>query len=171
MTQADDLAESLRHIEYEMAMMIAAPRMADLHKVPRPDGYQWANDRDVTYLAGLESALTHARLLDDFFSYTTQPTGFKANDRYAFEYCEGWSGFKMLTTQERTAIDKQLSHLTTQRKPRKAHAVHHYARQAVEGLTRLTEEAEPEWQPRLRDILAKAHAEQQRNRDPWNPGN
>jgi hypothetical protein len=92
MTQPDDLTESLRHLEYEMAMMVAAPRMVDQHPLTpalntaRPDGYYWANDRAVACLAGIESALTHARLLDDFFRYTTKPTdGLKANDSYAFD--------------------------------------------------------------------------------------
>jgi hypothetical protein len=56
----------------------------------RPDGYYWANDRAVAYLAAMESALTHARLLNDFFKHATGklPTAHhKANDRYAAEYC------------------------------------------------------------------------------------
>jgi hypothetical protein len=30
MTEPDDLTESLRHVEYEMAMMVATPRMVKL---------------------------------------------------------------------------------------------------------------------------------------------
>ena len=57
MTQSDDLDESLRHLEYEMAMMVASPRMLAKHQLTpaqntaRPDGYYWANDRAVAYLA------------------------------------------------------------------------------------------------------------------------
>lgn len=134
MTQRDSLDESLRHLEYEMAMMVAAPRMLAKHQLTpaentaRPDSYFWANDRAVAYLAALESALTHARLLDDFFRYATGdvPTeGAKANDRYAAEYCvqKGWSGRRVLTPAEHLAIDRQLSHLTTQRRWRKPHKV------------------------------------------------
>jgi hypothetical protein len=71
MTQRDDLAECLRHLEYEMAMMVASPRMLAQHELPdkntdRPDGYFWANDKAVAYLAAMESACAHARVLDDF---------------------------------------------------------------------------------------------------------
>jgi hypothetical protein len=51
MTERDDLADSLRHLEYEMAMMVASPRMLVKHRLTpaknteRPDGYFWANDR------------------------------------------------------------------------------------------------------------------------------
>jgi hypothetical protein len=33
MTEPDDLTDSLRHIEYEMAMMVAAPRMVKLQLI------------------------------------------------------------------------------------------------------------------------------------------
>lgn len=178
MAQPDDLTESLRHLEYEVAMIVAASRMVYLHPLQEPNtsrqpGYYWANDQAVAYLAGMESALTHARLLDDFFKCTVKPTGdsAKAKDRYALEYCtqNGWPGFEMLTNDQHTAIDKQLSHLTTQRAPRKQHPLGHYARQAVKALTLLTMQADPQWQGHLADIVAKARAEQQRSPEAWNP--
>lgn len=161
-------------------MIVAALRMVRQHPLPepntsRPPGYYWANDQAVTYLAGMESALTHARLLDDFFKHTakTKPTGkiAKAKDRYALEYCtqNGWPGADVLTDDEHTAIDKQLSHLTTQRGPRKTHRLGHYAQQAVKALTLLSQHADPQWQGPLKDILAKTLAEQQRFAEMWNP--
>jgi hypothetical protein len=179
MTQRDSLTDSLEHLEYEMAMIIAAWRMRYQHPLPepntaRPHGYYWANDQAVAYLAGMESVLTHARLLDDFFRCTTstKPTRRKAAaDRYAFEYCDenAWTGFKMLTEDQHERIDKQLSHFTTLRGPRKNHALDHYGRKAIDALTQLTQQAQPQWQPPLKDILAKAQAEQQRFQEPWDP--
>src|SRR3954466_13650383 len=97
MTDRDALDESLRHLEYEVAMIVATPRMVWRHPLTpamntaRPDGYFWGNDKAVAYLAAMESTLTHARLLNDFFRSPARqlPTGgLKANDRYAAEYCK-----------------------------------------------------------------------------------
>ncbi len=180
MTQRDELDESLRHLEYEIAMMVAAPRMLAQHPLTpaentaRPDGYYWANDRAVAYLAAMESALTRARLLDDFFKPASGalPTkGLKAKDRYAAEYCveKGWSGRRVLTDDEHDAIDKQLSHFTTQREPRKTHALGLFSRRAVDSLIALAHRADPEWRDRLADIVEKALSEQGRSDDVWNP--
>lgn len=96
MTVRDTLEESLRHLEYEMAMIVATPRMLSQHGLPpaknteRPDGYYWANGLAVVYLAAMESNLVNARLLDDFFRYATDAVpaaAINANDRYAAEYC------------------------------------------------------------------------------------
>jgi hypothetical protein len=181
MTQREDLTESLRHLEYEIAMIVAAPRMLAQHQltpalnIARPDGYFWANDRAVAYLAAMESTLTHARVLDDFFkpasgALPTRPPA-KANDRYAAEYCEtnGWKGFAVLTKDEHDAIDKQLSHLSTQRAPRKTHALGQFSRKAVDALILLTRRADPQWQPRLQDILDKTDDERRRADDAWDP--
>ena len=179
MIQPDDLDESLRHLEYEIAMMVAAPRMLAQHPLTpaentaRPDGYYWANDRAVAYLAAMESALIHARLLDDFFKTASGvlPTkGLKANDRYAAEYCvgKGWSGRRVLTDDEHDAIDKQLSHFTTQRQPRTTHALGLFSRRVVDSLIVLAQRADPEWRDRLADIVEKALAEQRRSGDAWN---
>ena len=180
MTQSDDLDESLRHLEYEMAMMVASPRVLAKHQLTpaqntaRPDGYYWANDRAVAYLAAMESALTHARLLNDFFKYASDALPaktLKANDRYAAEYCatNGWKGFAVLTPDQHRTINQQVSHLTTQRRPRKPHEIGRFAQRAVDALIVLTRRADPEWQDRLEDILAKVAAEQRRIDDAWNP--
>ena len=56
MTQSDDLHESLRHLEYEMAMMVASPRMLAKHQLTpaentaRPDGYYWVFESNCQYL-------------------------------------------------------------------------------------------------------------------------
>lgn len=176
----DDLSESLRHLEYEMAMMVAAPRMLAEHPLDpakntdRPPGYYWANDRAVAYLAALESACTHARVLDDFFRYASgdEPTkGRWANDRYAAHYCEqnGWPGYRVLTEDQYTAISQQLSHLTTQRRFRKEHPVGLFSNLAVNALVALTGRADPQWQGPLEDILNKTVAERERMGDSWNP--
>ncbi|MCV7008234.1 hypothetical protein [Mycobacterium gordonae] len=176
MATPDDLHESLTHLEYEIAMMVATPRMRFRHPITprfnkaRPPGYYWNNDQAVAYLAAMESALTHARLLDDFFKCTARPrSGNKARDRYAFEYCvqSGWPGFEMLTSEEHDRIDKQLSHFTTRRAPRHGHALQNYAKQAIKALTLLTHHADTQWQPALQEIHAKAKAEQKRANDPW----
>jgi hypothetical protein len=178
MTDSDDLIESLRHLEYETAMMVATQRMMRQHPLTpalntsRPDGYYWANDQAVAYLAGMESALTHARLLDDFYRHTTASTNpLKADDRYAVEYCKekGWTRFELLTHDQRTAINKQLSHFTTQRGPRKTHPLGRYAGNAIRALELLTRQADPQWQQPLKNILAKAQAEHQRSQEAWNP--
>lgn len=115
----------------------------------------------------------HARLLNDFFKHATGklPTArHKANDRYAAEYCVnvGWNGIEVLTEQQHTTIDKQLSHFTTRRAARTPHPLGLFALRAVDALAELARRADPIRQGRLRDILAKAHAEQQRTREAWN---
>lgn len=126
MTGRDTLEESLRHLDYELAMIAATPRMVAKHglsparNTDRPDGYYWGSDRAVAYLAAVESNLVHARLLDDFFRYATDEipaSGKKSRDRYAAEYCSngGWSGYRILTDDEHALIDRQLSHFTTLR--------------------------------------------------------
>jgi hypothetical protein len=180
MTEPDDLDESLRHLEYEMAMIVAAPRMLAKHQLTpakntaRPDGYFWANDSAVAYLVAFESALTHARLLDDFFgpaSGALPITGPKANDRYAAEYCVemGWSGRRVLTDDEHRAIDKQLSHFATQRRLRQTHNLGRFSQRAVDALIVLAGRADPKWRDRLGDIVEKVLAEQGRLNEAWNP--
>lgn len=187
MAHRDNLTKSLEHLEYEMAMIVAAPRMVYEHPLQepndtRPSGYYWANDQAVAYLAGMESALTHARALDDFFKPTSQQVrtlrtarrtrkSNKAKDRYASQYCNpgGWPGFDMLKTREHNRIDRQLSHLTTLRAPRRDHDLEHYAERAIAGLGQLVRHARPKWQGRLQVIFNKANAEQQRISQPWNP--
>jgi hypothetical protein len=160
-------------------MIVATPRMLAEHPLThaintaRPEGYFWDNDRAVAYLAALESALIHVRLLNDFFRYPAVrlPTGgLKANDRYAAEYCKnnGWNGIDLVTEQQRTTLDKQLSHFTTQRAARRTHPIGLYAQKAVDALAELAKQADAEWQGPLNDILTKVHAEQQRSGDAWN---
>jgi hypothetical protein len=179
MKDRDTLDESLRHLEYEIAMIVAAPRLVYNHQLTpatntaRPDGYFWANDRAVAYLAGMESALTHARLLDDFFKPATGtlPTrGPKATDRYAAEYCvqTGWAGIDVLTDEEHDTVDKQLSHFTTVRAPRRSHRLLLFSNRAVDALAELAGRADPQWRPRLDDILTNAQAEQSRISEAWN---
>lgn len=179
MTRSDDLAESLRHLEYEMALMVAAPRLAYWHPLrrtddARPPGYYWSNDQAAAHVAGLESALTHARLLDDFFKRSTQtkPNGKskKSKDRHALDYCppHGWPGFDVLTDDEHKAIDKQLCHFGKREDSSDPPPIDRYARQAVKALALLTEHADPQWLRPLKTILAKAQAEQQRAYLPWN---
>jgi hypothetical protein len=166
MTDRDPLDESLRHLEYEMAMIVATPRMVWQHpltpatKTTRPDGYFWRDDKAAAYLAAMESSLTHARLLNDFFRYSAGqvPTGgLKANDRYAAEYCKnnGWNGIDLLTEEQRATIDRQLSHFTTLRAPRRTHPIGQYAQNAVVALAELVKQADPEWQGPLSVILTK----------------
>jgi hypothetical protein len=179
MTERDDLTESLRHLEYEMAMIVAAPRMLAKHQLTpakntdRPDGYYWANDRAVAYLTAIESALAHARLLDDFFkraSTDPPPQGHKADDRYAAEYCveNGWRRFRLMTKDEHLTIDRQLSHFTTYRQPREGHDLGKFAQKAVDALMLLTRRADPQWRDRLEEILAKVLAERARANETWN---
>jgi hypothetical protein len=180
MAQRDTLEESLRHLEYEMAIMVATPRMLAQHNLTpamntaRPDGYYWCSDRAVAYLAAMESSLVHARLLDDFYRHATADvptTGIKANDRYAAQYCvnEGWSGFPVLTEDEHAVIDRQLSHFTTLRRPRSTHAVGQFAQTAIDALTELTRQADTQWTDRLQAILTRSEAEWKRGTEPWNP--
>jgi len=180
MARRDTLDESLRHLDYEMAMMVATPRMLAQYQLTpanntvRADGYYWANDRAVAYLAAMESALVHARLLNDFFKYGTGdlPTsGFKASDRYAAEYCttKGWSGSVVLTKSEHTIVDKQLSHFTTERSPRRTHDLGRFAQRAVDALIKLTSRANAEWQDPLLSILARCEAESKRSLEVWTP--
>ncbi|MBV8348942.1 MAG: hypothetical protein JOZ49_15880 [Mycolicibacterium sp.] len=74
----------------------------------------------------------------------------------------------MLTQRQHTTIDKQLSHFTTQRAARTPHPLSLFALRAVDALAELARRADTQWRRRLRDILAKAHAEQQRRREAWN---
>jgi hypothetical protein len=138
----------------------------------RPDGYYWGSDRAVAYLAGMESGLTHARLLDDFFRPATGqlPTaGAKATDRYAAEYCgdKGWHGIALMTDEQHDQIDKQLSHFTTVRSGRRTWPPDLFSGRAVRALAELAQRADAKRQPRLNDILAKAQAEQARASQPW----
>jgi hypothetical protein len=94
-----------------------------------------------------------------------------ANDRYAAHYCakNGWRGRRLLTEDEHTAIDQQLSHLTTQRRLRKGHNLGRFSQKAVDALIVLSRRADPKWQEPLQDILAKTEAEQRRFNEAWNP--
>ena len=161
-------------------MIVATPRMLARHQLTpakntaRADSYYWANDRAVTYLAAMESALVHARLLDDFFRYATgdvPASGLKANDRYAAECCvtKGWSGSVVLTKSEHSIIDKQLSHFTTERSPRRTHDLGRFAQRAVDALIRLTRRADAQWEDPLLSILARCEAESKRSLDGWAP--
>jgi hypothetical protein len=180
MTKRDTLNESLRQLEYEIAMLVAVPPMVAMHQLiparntARPDGYYWANDRAVAYLAGMESGLTHARLLDDFFKPATGqlPTGLKTTDRYAAEYCadNGWHGIALMTDEQHDTIDKQLSQFTTMRAARRTCPPDLFSGKAVRALAELALRADQKWQPRLHDILGKAQTEQGHANSAWNAG-
>ena len=63
----------------------------------------------------LESLLVHVRLLDDFLANRRREGRDGDDDLTARDYNSSWSSYGFLKTDERSAIDKKLAHLTHSR--------------------------------------------------------
>lgn len=85
----------------------------------------------------LESFLIHARVLDEFFR--SKP---RHDDIVATDYVPGFPSTVTLVDGERTAIDKQLAHLTERRRERKSFRVQRIARALVEVFLQFSETAD-----------------------------
>jgi|GEM_PF-2059992 len=82
----------------------------------------------------LESFLLHARVVDEFLRSTP-----KRDDVAAFHYLSAWTGGPMLSAAERTAIDKQLAHLTASRRNKTPFSVTSIARRLAGGFVTFCE--------------------------------
>jgi len=77
MTEPDDLAESLQHLEYEMAMIVAAWRMVSPHPLQEPTltgrpATTGPTTKPWPTSQGWNPHSPTARLLDDFFAAPSQ---------------------------------------------------------------------------------------------------
>jgi len=128
-------------------MIVRAQQQCHAHRVPSgtidTDGYYWDNPDAITYLTGLESAVTHTRLLDDFYAPSSaQVTAIRLakrsnhRDRFAADYCTkgDWPGYRIANDDQHQRIDRQLSHFSTDRAPRTPHPLSTFAQRAHDAL-------------------------------------
>jgi hypothetical protein len=93
------------HVAYEIHMLEA---MIDAVRVGTED----RAEQGMKYNAHIESLLTHARILDEFLGRSTRHYD---TDLLATDYIQAWRPARLLTGQERTAINRRLAHLSTAR--------------------------------------------------------
>ena len=111
------LQEMAEDVSYEMSQLALATLLIESRRYPTQGG---TDEQRAIGNALLESALVHARSLDDFLGLAART---KDDDVIARDYLLSWAAKRALEDHERESVNKRLAHITTgRRKGRQAWA-------------------------------------------------